>query len=229
MHSEKFTWATRYTLTLAATLAWLTPGVAMTPETRAGLSPAVASAPPLPRVAAGVVKIPVDEGGSARFTRMSTAEGLSQTRVAQIVQDDLGFMWFGTQYGLNRYDGYEFKLYVHEAGRTNSLAGAFIYSLIRDRAGMLWIGCNRILDRFDPRTETFTHYHIETGDLENLGGTVVHISQDRSGVLWLATGTGLHRLDPTTGTIVHYRHSMDNPGGLSTNDITWSGEDRNGD
>jgi signal transduction histidine kinase/ligand-binding sensor domain-containing protein len=184
---------------------------------------------PQPHVAATVVQLPVVDGDNHLiFKRISTAEGLSQTRVAQIVQDDLGFMWFGTQYGLNRYDGYEFKLYVHEAGRKNSLAGAFIYSLFKDHAGMLWIGCNRILDRFDPRTETFTHYHIETGDLENLGGTVVHISQDRSGMLWLATGTGLHRLDPTTGQITHYRQSLENPGGLSTNNIKWTGEDRSG-
>jgi signal transduction histidine kinase/ligand-binding sensor domain-containing protein len=182
-----------------------------------------------PKVAGEVVNVPVVEGGSARFTRISAVDGLSQSRVSQIVQDDRGFIWFGTQYGLDRYDGYEFKVFVHEAGRVNSLAGAFVYSLFKDRSGMLWIGCNRTLDRFDPRTETFTHYRVETDELTNLGSTVVHISQDRSGMLWLATGTGLHQLDPNTGKIIHYRHSADNPGGLSTNDINWSGEDRNGD
>ena len=106
-------------------------------------SPAVGGGLELARVDAEVVTIPVVEGGSTRFTRISTAEGLSQTRVSQIVQDDRGFIWFGTQYGLDRYDGYDFKVYVHEAGRANSLAGAFIYSLFKDRSGMLWIGCNR--------------------------------------------------------------------------------------
>ena len=48
------------------------------------------------------VKLPVIDGKDIRFARLSTAEGLSQTRVAQIVQDDQGFIWFGTQYGLNR-------------------------------------------------------------------------------------------------------------------------------
>jgi signal transduction histidine kinase/ligand-binding sensor domain-containing protein len=182
-----------------------------------------------PKNTSELVNIPVVEGGSARFTRLSTADGLSQTRVSQIVQDDRGFIWFGTQYGIDRYDGYEFKVFVHEAGRANSLAGAYVYSLFNDRSGVLWIGCDRVLDRFDPRTETFTHYQVETDELANLGSTVVHISQDRSGLLWLATGTGLHQLDPNTGKITHYRHSANNPGGLSTNDITWSGEDRNGD
>jgi signal transduction histidine kinase/ligand-binding sensor domain-containing protein len=182
-----------------------------------------------PIVTAEVVNIPVVEGESTRFTRVSTADGLSQSRVSQIVQDDRGFIWFGTQYGLDRYDGYEFNVFVHEPGRANSLAGAYINSLYKDRSGILWIGCNRTLDRFDPRTETFTHYQIESDEPGNLASTVVHISQDRSGMLWLATASGLHRLDPITGKILHFRHSADNPGGLSTNDITWSGEDRNGD
>jgi signal transduction histidine kinase/ligand-binding sensor domain-containing protein len=217
MRSDEFTRVTLYALTLTAMLAWLMPSVA------------IADGVPLPRIAAEVVNLPVVEGGSARFTRLSTADGLSQTRVSQIVQDDRGFIWFGTQYGLDRYDGYDFKVFVHEAGRENSLAGAYVQSLFKDRSGMLWIGCNRTLDRFDPRTEIFTHYRVETDEQANLGSTVVHISQDRSGFLWLATATGLHRLDPNTGTIVHYRHSGDNPRGLGTNDITWSGEDRNGD
>jgi signal transduction histidine kinase/ligand-binding sensor domain-containing protein len=229
VRSDKFNWMTLHTLTLTAALGWLTPYVAIADGTSAQISPPIGNSVQLPHVAAEVVNVPVVEGGSARFTRISTADGLSQTRVAQIVQDDRGFIWFGTQYGLDRYDGYDFKVFVHEAGRENSLAGAYVESLFKDRSGMLWVGCNRTLDRFDPRTETFTHYRVETDEQANLGSTVVHISQDRSGFLWLATATGLHRLDPNTGTIVHYRHSDDNPRGLSTNDITWSGEDRNGD
>src|SRR5580700_9931796 len=221
---DRFSSVTLYTLTLAAILAWLTPGVAIAERAGAQTLPVVANGVPVARVAAEVVSLPVIDEGAARFVRLSTADGLSETRVSQIVQDDRGFMWFGTQYGINRYDGYEFKVFVHEPGRVNSLAGAYIYSLFKDRSGMLWIGCNRVLDRFDPRTETFTHYRLETDELANLGSTVVHISQDRSGLLWLATGTGLHQLDPTTGKISHYRHSANDPGGLSTNNITWSGE-----
>jgi signal transduction histidine kinase/ligand-binding sensor domain-containing protein len=228
-HNRRFICATLHALALSSVPGWLPPGAAIASVTTTGASSNISSDVRTPIVTAGVVSIPVVEGGSARFTRISTSNGLSQTRVSQIVQDDRGFIWFGTQYGIDRYDGYEFKVFVHEAGRVNSLAGAYVYSLFKDRSGMLWIGCNRVLDRFDPRTETFTHYRVETDELANLGSTVVHISQDRSGLLWLATGTGLHQLDPNTGKIVHYRHSANNPGGLSTNDITWSSEDRNGD
>jgi signal transduction histidine kinase/ligand-binding sensor domain-containing protein len=228
-HNRRFICATLHALALSSVPGWLPPGAAIASVTTTQASTDISAGVRVPKVTAGVANIDVVEGGSARFTRVSTAEGLSQSRVSQIVQDDRGFIWFGTQYGIDRYDGYEFKVFVHEPGRVNSLAGAYIYSLYKDRSGMLWIGCNRTLDRFDPRTETFTHYRVETDELANLGSTVVHISQDRRGLLWLATGTGLHQLDPNTGRIIHYRHSADNPGGLSTNDITWSGEDRNGD
>ena len=104
-----------------------------------------------------VIRFPVVESGGLEFRRMSTADGLSQTRVAQIVQDDQGFMWFGTQYGLNRYDGYEYKLFVHDPQRSNTVCAALTcIPCSRTRAGMLWIGCNQLVDRFDPRTEVFT-------------------------------------------------------------------------
>ena len=60
-----------------------------------------------------------------------------------IVQDDLGFMWFGTLAGLNRFDGYTFKVFVHERGNPNSLSGVDIESLFKDRDGALWIGCEQ--------------------------------------------------------------------------------------
>jgi PAS domain S-box-containing protein len=174
------------------------------------------------------VHLPLIDGKDIRFTRLSTTDGLSQTRVAQIVQDDLGFIWFGTQYGLNRFDGYEFKVFVHNPRSPESLSGAFISSLFKDRQGYLWVGCAQTLDRFDPVTETFKHYRVDTDDPEGLSGTVVHISEDRSGMLWLATGTGLYRLDPASGRVLHYRHRAGDPTSLSSDDVKSSGEDNSG-
>lgn len=103
------------------------------------------------------VRLPTVDASDIRFDRLSTREGLSQGRVAQIVQDDKGFMWFGTQYGLNRYDGYKFKIFKHEPGSPSSLSGVYIYALFKDRKGRLWVGCDQFLDKFDPVTESFTH------------------------------------------------------------------------
>ena len=166
------------------------------------------------------IRLPVVDGTDIRFTRLSTAGGLSQTKVAQIVQDDQGFMWFGTQYGLNRYDGYNFKVFVHDPGNPNSLSGVFVSALFKDRDGTLWVGCDQFLNKLDPATETFARFPIPF---------VTHITQDTAGMLWLATPSGgLYSLDPATGRIGHYSHDPNDPSSLSSNDVKSSGEDKEG-
>ena len=110
------------------------------------------------RINAAVVKIPVIDGNDIKFMRLTTAEGLSQIKVSQIVQDNQGFMWFGTQYGLDRYDGYNFKVFVHDPKDTNSLSGSLIYELFKDRDGALWISSGQFLDRLDPATGKFRRF-----------------------------------------------------------------------
>jgi len=137
-------------------------------------------------------------------------------------------MWFGTQHGLNRYDGYKFRVFTPDPTRANSLSGGWIYSLFKDRSGILWIGCNQFLDRFDPVTETFSHYRLGSNDLRGVP-PVTSITQDTSGILWLATGKGLYALDPSTGRMIHhYTHDPLNSSSLSANDINLTGEDRSG-
>ncbi len=166
-----------------------------------------------------VMRLPVIDGNDIRFTHVSTTQGLSQTRVPSAVKDDQGFMWFGTQYGLNRYDGNSFRLFAHDPRNPNSFSGVYITALFKDREGRLWIGCEQFLERFEPRTETFTRYLIRG---------VSHISQDSAGQLWLATGTGLWSLDPATGQTHQYSHDPNEPLSLSSSEVKSSGEDRNG-
>jgi ligand-binding sensor domain-containing protein/signal transduction histidine kinase len=174
------------------------------------------------------IKLPVIDGHDLRFQRVSLTQGLSQTSVSSITQDNQGFMWFGTQYGLNRYDGYKFKVFAREPGRSNSLSGVFIRSLFKDRDGILWVGCDQFLDKFDPVTETFTHYSIKSRDESGPGATVMHMSQDRRGVLWLSTKNGLYSLEPASGRIARYVHDPDNQRSLSSSHIRSTGEDRKG-
>src|ERR1700757_5455891 len=81
------------------------------------------------------VRFPVIDGNDIRFSRLSTAQGLSQTRVLQIVEDNQGFIWLGTQYGLDRYDGYNFRTFVNDPNEPNSLSGSVVSSLFKDRTG----------------------------------------------------------------------------------------------
>jgi PAS domain S-box-containing protein len=164
------------------------------------------------------ISLPVVDANGIRFTRLSTDEGLSQTKVTQVVQDDQGFMWLATQYGLNRYDGYNFKLFVHDPRNPNSLSGVYIRTLFNDHDGALWVGCDQFLNRFNRATETFTRYPVPF---------VNHISQDRAGTLWLATVKGLYSLDPRTGTIRQYFHNPNDPSSLG-NDVKSTSEDKEG-
>ena len=174
------------------------------------------------------IRLPVVDGKDIRFSRISSSQGLSQVRVSDIVQDDQGFLWFGTWNGLNRYDGYNFKVFKHDPERQDSLSGVFIYSLFKDRAGTIWVGTDQSLDRFDPLTETFSHYHFDVPDSSGLPTTVNQISQDSSGMLWLSTRKGLFRLDPVTGKTKHFYHDPGDPSSLGDNAIMSTGEDRAG-
>ena len=175
------------------------------------------------------VRVSVTDGDDIRFYRLSTNAGLSQTRVEQIVQDNRGFMWFGTQYGLDRYDGYKFKVYTPDSARPDSISSAYIYALFADRDGMIWIGCGQYLDRLDPTTESIKHYRLKLGAEKSPAATVTQISQDRAGILWLSTANGLYGLDPKTGRVTqHYSHDPANPLSLSSNNIATAGEDRSG-
>ena len=178
------------------------------------------------RVSPEPVQLLMADANDLRFSRLSTRQGLSQTRVQQIVQDDEGFIWFGTQYGLDRYDGYKFKVFTHDPARTNSLGGVYIRSLFKDRSGSLWIGSDQALDRFDPRTETFIHYPLQAPGLGAIQAAVLDINQDKDGAIWLATGVGLFRLDPTTGTMRLFQHDPSDPSSLSNSEVQSTLQDR---
>src|SRR5579863_2238542 len=171
------------------------------------------------------VHLPVVEGGEIRFERLRRSQGLSHQRVTQIVQDDRGFMWFGTGFGLNRYDGYHFRTFKNEPDDPRSLCGVIISSLFMDRSGRLWVGCDYAVDRYDPVTETFVHYRLGPAVAGAPGG-VRHISQVPAGMLWLSTGNGLYRLNPATGETRHYRHDPENPSSLASDNVKSSGADR---
>jgi signal transduction histidine kinase/ligand-binding sensor domain-containing protein len=178
----------------------------------------IVSAPQV-RVNPHTITLPIVDERGVRFTRLSTDQGLSQTKVSRIAQDDQGFIWFNTQYGLNRYDGYNFKLFIHDPKNPKSLSGVAVHGLFKDRDGVLWVGCDRFLNKFNRETETFTRYPVPF---------VTDISQDSTGTLWLATVNGLYGLDPKTGSIRHYSYDSNDPWSLSTNQVISSGEDKEG-
>ena len=108
---------------------------------------------------------------------------------------------------------------MHERGNPNSLSGVDIESLFKDRDGALWIGCEQAVDRFDPKTETFTHFPVPM---------VKRISQDRAGLLWFSTDRGLYRLDQKSGKFRVYTHDPSDPKSLPDNHVVSAAEDKTG-
>jgi ligand-binding sensor domain-containing protein len=132
-----------------------------------------------------------------RFDHLNLDDGLSQGSVYAILQDRMGFLWFGTQDGLNKYDGYDFTVYRHDKYDSGSISDNCIYSLFEDRDGYLWIGTlSGGLNRFDPRTRRFKSFRYAANDPRGLTSNLVtSIWQDRKGTVWVGTDNGLNRLE----------------------------------
>jgi ligand-binding sensor domain-containing protein len=155
--------------------------------------------------------------------QMHGGSALSQTRVERIVQDSRGFLWMGTQYGLNRYDGAATKQFTHDPQQSNSIGGSYIHELYRDHLDNLWISCDQAFDRYDPKNETFRHY-----DLGLPAPVIRSIYEGKDGMMWLGTATGLIRLDPASGGKTYYRPGTGDLGSLQDPDVMSVGEDRRG-
>ena len=168
---------------------------------------------------------------SIKFEQISLEQGLSQSVVLSILQDSRGFLWFGTQDGLSRYDGYEFVIYKHDPEHENSLSDNFISVIVEDDRGYLWIGTNSGgLNRFDPVTGQFNHYIHDSDDPNSLSANSVQVVySDQDGRLWVGTtGGGLNRFDPTTGEFTHFKNDPDNPDSLIDDNVETIYQDREG-
>jgi signal transduction histidine kinase/ligand-binding sensor domain-containing protein len=169
------------------------------------------------------VETSIPQGQDLRFEHLTSEDGLSNNRALAVTRDSQGFMWFGTLDGLNRYDGYEFRVYRHDPDDEHSLSADFIMALYLDRDDYLWVGTSGGgLNRYDPATEQFSHFRHDPADPSTLSSDNVTIMfQDREGILWIGTdGGGLNRYDPTTETFTRYTNNPDDPYSLSHN-VVW--------
>ncbi len=143
------------------------------------------------------------------FRALTIEDGLSQGMVSSIIQDRAGFMWFATKDGLNRYDGYSFRVFRNDPADSTTVRDNFIQAIHEDRAGLLWVGTNSGLDVFDPATEVFHHFScgdpaaglpvVKADTISPHGGTQCAtnaIAEDPAGHLWVSSGQGLYRIDP---------------------------------
>ena len=142
-----------------------------------------------------------------KFQQLTTADGLSQSYVFSIVQDQQGFMWFATADGLNRYDGFEFVHYRHNIENPNSLPDNYIRTLFIDSKNQLWVGTSNGLSRYNASADNFTNFHHNSDDTNSLYDNLIwSINEINQGtkekpqpVLIVATEQGLQTLDLISG------------------------------
>jgi len=165
------------------------------------------------------------------FHEVQGVVGKPLGKIRNITQDPRGYMWFSgeDEKCLYRYDGQKLIIYRPDFTDPNTLGSTDINVVYADKQGMIWVGFNNGMDRFDPATETFTHFrHEETNTTSLSSGAVLAILSDRNGNLWVGTARGLDRLGKETGEFTHYRHDPNNPRSLTHNFVSSLYEDRQG-
>ena len=165
-----------------------------------------------------------------RFDHINIEQGLSQSSVRVILQDSIGFLWFGTEDGLNRYDGYNFKTFKPDPDAIDSISDRFITAIVEDGEGILWIGTRQGgLNRYDPRTEKFTQYRHNDEFQSSLSDDYIYtLLIDSNDTLWVGTKEGLDIFDRTTNSFTHYTYSPSKTDSLSGKSVTAIYEDNRG-
>ncbi len=155
------------------------------------------------------------------FERIGTENGLSQNQVTCIYSDNKGLIWFGTNDGLNLFDGYDFKIIKHEPGNQNSLPDYAVNTICETGNGIFWIGTMSGLSRFDLKTESFKHFIHDPNDSSSLPNNMVwRIVKDNSNNLWICTSNGLSKFDPGEEKFTNYKFIKANENSLSNNFVT---------
>lgn len=152
-----------------------------------------------------------------KFKHLTVEQGLSSDITSIILKDRQGFMWFGTDAGLNKYDGFQIKTYNYDNGGKNSLSNGVIKSLFEDKTGKIWIGTEKGLNFYDPNDESLNYFLSEADNPGSLSNNIISsITEDKNKNLWVGTFYGLNKLtDWQNGQPAFQRFYNENTDSLS--------------
>ncbi|MBN2520109.1 MAG: response regulator [Bacteroidales bacterium] len=153
------------------------------------------------------------------FQHISTAEGLSHSWVRSIYQDETGFIWFGTNNGLNRYDGTTFKVYFPDETNENSIGSLTIQYITRKSKNELWIATDQGIYIYDQNTDNFSHFP-DLGYLQS-----EYIFNDTENNTWFGTQNGLFKYNPKTKITISFKQNPSDPSSLAHNRVRCIFED----
>ncbi len=145
----------------------------------------------LPALALCVLASQAEALGEIRFERISMEQGLSQSSIQAIAQCPDGFLWFGTQFGLDRFDGYRFQSFRHDAERPDSLSNSKISDLLLSSSGGLWVATRSGLDLFDPRSGRSERFSLPAEAAERRGGRIRILLEAGDGRVYVEDSHGV--------------------------------------
>lgn len=158
------------------------------------------------------------------FQNINMNNGLSSNVINCIYQDSKGYIWIGTEDGLNQYDGNNVNIYNYEGGREDALSSTYITSIAEDENGYMWVGTYGGLNIIDSETEKVVNY-IDKNNLSN--NNITSIYKDSNNTMWVGTSSGLNRYDSEKNVFVQYYWS-EGENKVADNYITEINEEKNG-
>lgn len=161
-----------------------------------------------------------------KFRHLSLSEGLSQSSIYSFHQDKFGYMWFGTEDGLNRYDGYDIKIYRHVYSEENSLNDNTIHSIAESNDDYLWLGTHSGgLNRLNLKNSNVRHYLNDPDNNSSLSSNYIskvlinQLEGNDKYELWIGTDNGLNRMNPETGIFTQYLHHENDSTSMPNNEV----------
>jgi two-component system sensor histidine kinase ChiS len=144
-----------------------------------------------------IINSSLAQSNSFVFHKLGMKDGLSESTVRTISEDQKGFMWFGSENGLNRYDGYNFTVYLNQKDDPYSISSNQIKYIFNDSKGNLWIGTRHGLNLYDPLKNRFYNGLSDTlVALQSVKGDIESILEDSKGILWVTVnGVGLFKIE----------------------------------
>ncbi len=163
------------------------------------------------------------------ISNLTAEDGLSLNVVTEVLQDSRGFLWFGTYNGLNRYDGYNFKVFLPEPSNSKSISNHSIWDIFEDSQGYIWVGTLEGLNRYNYKTEEFRRYINDPDDDNSLSNNyVTSIYEDMSGTLWIGTINGLNKYNREKDNFTVFKKVSKGFNVNSYNSVTCIEEDKEG-